>query len=403
MADNINSFFEKHTNVTIDRDFVLKVLTFLDSFSRRNDDHINFFGGNLVGVYTAKWIPLDGVRWIEDILDIQVVEQLKLDLRTLKDYDPTHKVASDVVNLSMVWTAHKALSSTLPEDLKQKLAFATIKLMQYKFLTSQHNRHFPYGAPEDLALAVHESLTKKSGLKRLGSWSALIDYRTNIIIDPDKKDGHYYTLIDFNTDLSVLHMVASIQGDIRSIMKNLHRTFDDLNKRDQRIRSVGNFNTIEGEEYLKDVRSRHDVARERLLDVIPNQSLFIKEGIVEAVVEIAKTVSPRQLSSTLKFFSENFEQKKYNKKYKQIIEDLLTYLFTMMRKEKLTQKDVPTIVDKFKGIVRSSRVTDTTILYLRELTGELVEDSLRTNSPGTISSTRIGVLLYLVILVLVDL
>lgn len=401
MEDNILSVFNKHVETEFDRKILKKLLTYVTGFVRKNENHINFFGGNLIGLYTAKWLVEDRMVWVEYILDIPAIDTLKQELHSLPGVDASFHVSGDVVNMSFVWAAHKSLVSPhLNKRDQHRLAHACLTMLQYKFLTSIHTHKFPYPASESIALAVYESLDRKSAIKRHGSWEALVNARSDDILSGSSI--HFDTLRNFNDDEEIRKMINDIQGRIKSILNNLTDKFYAIKESEDRIGTQGNFKTIKGEVFLKEASNKYERLRERLHDIVPNRKVFIRNDLIDAVVETVSTVSPRQLEETLLYLSDNYTSRKGKKDYQPLMEDIVVFTFDLMRKEGIDLDSVPRIILKLRAILRSSRVNDPMLLSIRERTGFIVEDAIRTKSSSTIASTRIGVILYITLRSLIE-
>ncbi len=401
MATNVKKVFIQYTDVKFNRDFVKKVLDFVNRFCRKNEDTINFLGGNLIGVYSFKFLEEDKLEWIEDILKIDDIDGLKNELHNSTKINKDFFVSSDVTNLSMVWCAHMALSAPgLTELERDKLSVACIDILQYKFLSSIHTRFFKYQANEGIAKATYESLDKKSGLKKYGTWKGLLDSRTEDILS--KGSIHYKTLRSFDDDEEIIKMLNDIQGRLKAVMKKLTDTFNRIIEMDAKIHSTGKFISIDGEKILKEYTSHYQTITNRMEEVIPFKNELIKEHLMDAILKTTKTVSPNHLQGTLVYLSENYTNPRKEKELKRLVNDIIIFTFDTLRKEKISLEHIPTAMFELRNLFRSSRAIDPVLIDIRNRTGKLVETALNIHNGSTIASTRIGVILYLVLRGLVE-
>ena len=400
MSTTVKKVFEEYTDINISREFVKKVVEYTIGFTRKSEETINFLGGNLIGVYSFKYLEEDRLEWIEDILKIDDIDGLKNDLHNSTKINKDFFVSSDVTNLSLVWVAHKALSSsTLSEPERHKLATAAIDMLQYKFLSSIHTRFFKYTANEGLAKATYESLDKKSGLKKYGTWKGLIDSRTADILS---NSGIWHkTLLKFDNDMDIIKMLNDIQGRIKAIMRKLTDTFNRLLEMDAKIQTTGKFTTIDGEAVMKEFNSRYETIRNRVHEIMPFRNDLIKDQLIDAVMKTLPTVNERYLIGTLEYLSDNYSSKE-GERIKSLIDSIIIFAFDTVRHENIQLDHIPTIMIKLRNLYRSSRAIDPSLIDIRDKTSRYVEHALNIHNGSTIASTRIGVILYITLRGLVE-
>jgi hypothetical protein len=398
---NVKQVFGEYVPIRkFDRTVMKRVLDYVNRFVRGDESRILFLGGNLIGVHAFKYLDHDRVEWLEDILNIDDTEGLREEIRNNTGINKDFFVSSDVTNLSLVWAAHMALTShDLGEGDRLRLATACIDMLQYKFLSSIHTRFFKYTANEGIAKATYEALDKKSGLKKYGTWKGLLDSRTEDILS--RGGIHYRTLREFDNDEDIAKMLNDIQGRLKAVMIKLTDTFNRLREADTRIQSTTKFTTVDGEVILKESSNRYERIRDRLHTVIPSRNDFVKDDLVEAIVKIVSTVSRHQLEECLYYMSDNYNSK-IGKELHDLVNDCIIYAFDVIRQERLQLDHIPSVMLKLRSMYRSSRAIDPLLVSVRERTGSVVSDALNTHSTGTIASTRIGVILYIVLRGLVE-
>ena len=100
MASTIKDTFKKELSyLEIDSKLVKRLANFKHSFINRNDDHIKFFGGNLLGVEVVRYLQADRDTWFGEVLDIDD-DALTESLYSLEVINEEYKRTSDVVNLT---------------------------------------------------------------------------------------------------------------------------------------------------------------------------------------------------------------------------------------------------------------------------------------------------------------
>lgn len=393
MTHSVQATFDNHVAIQIDRNFLKHTLLFLNRFTHKNEDHINFFGGNLIGVYQVKWIKEDELQWFEDLLHIEDIEELRHDIRNLPKINEDFQVSSDIVNLSFLWVTHKALTNShLNKEERFRLAHTTLCIMQCKFISSVHTHNFPYRADMGIALMVYEKLSSKSLLKACGSWSALISKRADDFLD---QDGiFYHALYDFDDDEVIVKILNDMWNRTKSVVQLITRDYHDTLATQSRISTKDIFQTIDDKELLKNTTSKYNQTLIYMNDIIPDKNAFIKERIIDVIVKVVGTVNKHYLENTLTYVCQNYKSKKHEY-LKQIIEDIIMYIFDYIKKEHLDIKNIPILIIKLNSNFRSSRNASELFLSLKERLTNVIENANHKIDTPETASTRIGVMLYI--------
>lgn len=390
---SINTVFTEHCSIKFDREFILRVLTFVDNFVRKDENSISFWGGNLLGVYPVKWVNDDKLTWIEDVLKINDYDQLCRDIADLPDVDSSWSIAGDPVNLSFIWVAqHALIFMTLSPKDRETLATYAINMLQYKFITSIHTHNFKHSANLSVALAVYEGLDKKSQLKRLGSWGALVASRTEDILSMDGL--HKNTIRNLNNDINVIKMVNDIYNRIKSILKVLTRDFYNIKNSNARIAASDKFTTVDGESLIKDSVNKYAHIKESLHGIIPDLNTFLRDDLLNVVNITINTTYPLYLKSTLTYISSNYEHHNVHK-LPELVDDILMFVFDILRKDKIELGNLPAVGIKLKGVLRASRITAPEYVSIRERMGIIVKLANPTIADCNIASTRISTVMYI--------
>lgn len=388
----VNSVFEEHINYPIDRVFMARMLEYVEKFERKNSDHIHFLGSGLLGVYQFKWLKEDEANYVIDVLQINDFDKLQNELYSLPDINRDFNVSSNALNLSFLFIAYKALTSTiLTLDQKEHLARAAITMLQYKFLSSIHTRRFPHRANESAALALFESLDNKTHLKKYGTWKALIAARTEDILGEDRL--HKQTIRTLEPDHKIVGMLNDIWTRLKSIMNSLMDNFTAIRQTQTRVLTSSKFQMVEGEEILKEYTSRYQIIKEGLINIVPDRNAFIKDDLIDIIPTVINTVYPAHLKETLYYLSNNFNSKKINGI--QIIDDILQFTLTLIRKENIPFDSIPAVALKLRSSLRSSRLISDDYNKIKRELDEIVEAANPKIQESHITSCRIGVILYI--------
>jgi hypothetical protein len=210
---------EEFSHLPIDNKLLQRILKYERDFINKNEDHITFFGGHLMGVQVVRFDPRDRAYWFDDVLEINE-QSLQEKLYALISEDPSDKgaplidpefnVRSDVMNITCGYLVHRFMTvNSLPHDKKEQGAEAVIRIMLYKFLTSLLWNYFKYPANPQVAEATYNSLSLKFGLKKNGNWKKYLDERAHLTLHGDSI--HHKTLFNMDDDEAFLYFIGDTQ------------------------------------------------------------------------------------------------------------------------------------------------------------------------------------------------
>ena len=404
---SVKSIFDKEcSNLKINSELIRKIQHYQISFVNKNSDHIEFFGGNLLGVQVVRFTNQDNDRWFEEILQASETN-LEHQLITLPTIN--HEffiVASNTMNISCVWLLHAIFNSPhLTDKEKHDGMIDVVLVLQYKFLTSRLYRHFPFPADRSTAEATYAQLSYKFAIKIYGSWSAVLLARAEAIIaakDPitGKPSIHYETITKLDDDEDIRYMLNDTQGRIRDMLKNIYDVFINVHRSGERILTTSS-TTIshDGVEILKD-KTRNLLAYNRYINsVISDKNSFIREELIGIIEKVMATMSPSLFRMTLEWMSDNYRLKGSDE-IENILNTVLTHSFDYLSKNRSSVRnvnDLPGLISKLRGVYMSSRSTDPVLINLRKSVEKVVMDATGNKNNSVVASVRTGVLLYVIL------
>ncbi len=397
MPDNIKSVFEQECrDLEIGPKLARRLDKFQTEFINKNEDHIAFFGGNLLGVQTVRWLPQDRDRWFDEILEADQ-DYLKERLHALPSINPEFHVSSDTTNLSCVWLVHAIyVSKLIPEPKKHEAMVDVLEILQYKFLTSWTAWAFRYPADPKVAEATYAQLSMRFAIKQAGTWSKFFRNRCEDILSKDSI--HAKTIANFNNDEAIVGMLNDLQGRIRDMLKNLYGEMVRVRDQGDRIVTTSQVVEHDGEAILKD-KTRNVLAYGRYLNsIVTDQNSFIREELVKVIEKTMHTMPPRLFLQSLEYMSRNYRQARSGE-IEEVLNGVLVHAFEYLSKNRgviRNEKDLAGLLSRLRGVYQSSRSTDTDLFSLREKTETIVKHATHSTNESVIASVRTGVLLYLV-------
>ena len=389
-----NIFNEECKNVTIDIALLKRIHAYQVKFVNKNQEHIEFFGGNLTGVQVVRFLPSDRDYWFDEVVEINdgPLGELLIALPTVNE---KWFISSDTFNLSCVWLAHAVLISKLDSKQKHDAMIDIFLILQYKFLTSILYHWFRYPADRATAEATYAQLSYKYAIKIYGSWSALLLARAEEIVS--ENSIHSHVLKDMKNDIEIIYILNDIQGRIKDILKNIYVVFDRVHNSNARIHTTSSVMLDhEGEEILKD-KSHHLLEYTRYINtIISDKNSFIKSELTDIIESINNTMPSKLFIMTLEWMSNNYRQANSGV-IEELVNKLMIYTFTFISDNKeliRKESDLAILISKLKGSLMSSRSSDEDLFKLRDIGDIIVKKATNNKNDSVISSVRTGVMLY---------
>jgi len=409
MLDYIKQTFDRvAAHLAIDAALLKRIHLYERAFINRSSDHLEFFGGNLMGVHPIRFRTIDRDDWFTDVLHLDELE-LRDALDDLPKVNPQWiggVRASDIMNLSCVWLLHAIGDSKhLSVHEKKEGMVDTMLVLQYKFLTSLMQHYFPYPADKAIMEATYAAMSRRYALKVAGSWNVMLRQRAEEIISTS--GIHRATYTKFNNDKDIGNMIQDIQGRLRKIVQSVTTLFYDVRAKGGKIGVDKLMDNIDGETILKD-KSRHFSTYLRYIhQVADDPRSFIRQELVELVADIHATTDPRRLVEALEWMSVNHREvlPRWEPKVKEgyveaFMDEVLLYVFSLItnHQAQLTKgSGIGPLLQQLRTLYMASRMSDPSLLKAKEMADNIVNASIRSRNASVAASTRTAIELYVVL------
>jgi hypothetical protein len=383
-------------HIVFDTAFCSKLIVYYMDFVNKNENHILFFGGHLLGVYPVSFTDEDRTKWFNEILGVDELV-LRPHLIKIPAINEEFAVSSDTWNLSAIWLLHRIYNEKkLPQAIKHNTMKHVAAILQCKFLTSLLSHYFKYQADAGKAEATYNGLSEKFNIKKYKTYgNYLMGNADNIV----QRSWNYFDVIDtMRKDLRVVAALNGIQNGIRSMVKYIYGEFMKIHTSGTKYLSNSMVLEHDGSEMIKDKLDLSSDYGRYIKDIISDKNSFIKEELVKVILNLVPNMPERLFRLCL----ENTTKQYYGAGIKQI-DDILdrvlvhAYDYFMTNKNILTDKtvDLADILQRLKGIYTSSRATDQDLKDLRKITEKFVAHAIDNKVSTNISSVRTGFLLYI--------
>lgn len=399
MPESIKSIFDDECSaLKVDARFAKALHLYQVAFVNKNREHIEFFGGHLLGVQTVRFITADRSRWFEEVLHVEEGPlSTRLSQLEVIDYD-NRIIGSDTMNLSTVWLLHAILHSKfLSDKVKHDAMVDAMLVVQYKFFTSLLGHYFKFVADPAVAEATYASLSGRFLIKQYRSWYDLFRARAEEII---KKDGIHFAKFDkLNDDEDIQYMLNDVQGRVRDIIKNIYAEFMIVHKQGTRILSTSAVVEHDGAEILRDKTKNLTAYTNYIHSIVTDRNSFVREELVDVICSGMQTMPESLFRKTLEYMSDNYQHRQ-SKDIEEILNKTLIHSFDYLADNReLVSKntDLALLLSRLRGVYTSSRSTDPALMDMRETMERIVGRATNNRNMSVIASIRTGVLLYIVL------
>ncbi len=405
MPASIASVFADLTkDTTIDKSLLHRIHQYERSFVNRSKDHVEFFGGNLMGVNPIRFRTVDRDDWFSDVLRVDELE-LRDAIVSLPTVNADWKRASDVMNLSCIWLLHAIHGSALTNAEKEEGMVDTLLILQYKFLTSLMAHYYPYPADRSVMEAAYASLSKRYALKVAGSWNVLLHERAKEVISASGIHRKVYQ--QFNNDKAIGDMISDIQGRLKKIIKSLTAVFYDTRAAGGKIGIEKSFTMKDGEVVLSDKSRNFSTYLRYIHQVMDDPRSFIRKELIDIVADLQHTMPPRQLEEALEWLAINHHQvmSHWTPKVKgayveSFVDEVLLHCFSMISNKTAlitSRSGIGPLMAQLRTLYMASRMADPSLLKAKEMADNLVNASISSRNVSVAASVRTGLQLYIVL------
>ena len=392
--DTLLSVMNKyHSNTRFDQAFMQRLTRYYYKLFSKNEDVLSFFGEGLWGVYPIYFTNEDGRHWFEEVLDIDDVALTRA-IHALESIETNWKRASDVINLTLIYSIYRILQSNIAQSIKCKYCFMSLHILHYKFLSSLQAHRFKYPVDKAVATAVFEGLSKKYLIKVCGSWKDVLEYRARAILSDQSIE--YKTLLVYKDDKSVIYTIQEIQNRLRKMVNGLSEEFYKIKERDVKIGVQSKvFSDEQGDQIVDSVSSYTTYIR-YISAIIGDKDSFIKPEIVSIVENTSNRLPTHAIVTMLNWLSDN----SYSRLSKEILswfEQIIIFSFALIAKHQLKTNQLVSIIVKLRAMLLSSRVNEPAVLAIKAKGDKFITLSKAITSKSSEANVRTVTIIYIVL------
>ncbi len=394
---------EELNDIKINNDFYKKLVRIETSFVNKNPEHVEFFGGALLGVQVVRFTPEDRDKLFDDLLgvDEKQIEEILYNAKTSNGQLVINRdfiISSDVFNIMSVWIIHQIHNSRyLSEKDKEEAKIRMCMYLLYRFMTSLLYNLFKYPADEAVAQATYNSLNYKFILKQKGSWGATIRYIAENAVAKDSI--HAKVISNMDDDSAVVNMLNDIQGRIRDMLKNVYSKFMEIHQAGIKLANTSSVIETDGEFVLKDKQKSLLNYTRYIKSIIPDKNSLIKQELIDVICNMMHTMPQKTLVQSLEWMSTNYSYMKDNT-IEDAVDAIMENAFDYLSENKSllhNRANIQEIIFKLRGSYMSSRSNEPSMIKARDLTKTIISKSIKSKNESIVAATRTGLMIYIVL------
>ena len=394
-------------NFQIDKKVFTQILIMEEKHVAKNESHLRFYGGHLLGVDRVIFSDEDRARLYNDVLpnlDETVVENLidnsiYVGHPHIKDgtpiFNPNFEVISNPFNMTIVYLIHLAENSKhLNTEEKHVCKVRLYAYMFYRFMASSYYKRFQFLADPAIAEAAYQSLNNKYILKVVGTWKNLIYYLAE---DTIKHEGtHHETIVNFDDPGRIGRLISDPQTRLREYINNIYSEYKKAYDNKIKVSSSSTMIEIEDDVQVKEIIKHHGVYADYIKQQISDPIAFYKAELVNVVMDVMPSITQSYLVQTIQWTSENYFGL-HRKEIIEAVEIVMEHAIKTVTAAPELQKDIANLIITLAGMYTSSRSKDQELLRARSIVEKLAKYATKSTNPTAIASTRTGWMLYLVL------
>lgn len=386
-------------DIKFDKKLAKQIYLYRVGIVTRSRDHMEFFGGNLLGTHTV---------WFKDAYEDEFFNIFNLSkdgaeesTRKISTINQTFKISSDTMNLTLMYLIHCFMHATsLTEKQRHDAMVDLAMIFFYRCLCIIISDQFNYKADTRIANQAYANLSMKFLIKKLGTWNKVIDYRAKSLVNK-RESIHWRSLFSFDHDDDIVYAINDSQGRIKDIVKGYYSELVSVAEGGGSIavqKSLGV--DMEGDIALREKAPGPEVYHRYLQSIIMDEKTFILNHLVEVAAAINTNTSKRSVREVLEWMSVNSMDAETFKRIDAFVgRTMVLCTFYMDNKmDRLRFDDYVYVVKTLKDLFLSTLSVDPDLLAVRKDGEWLVKQSLGKISDSLMKATRTAVILYLCLL-----
>lgn len=279
MYNDLKDLYEHYFKLKFDKALIANLKLFRISWAQKDDEYIEFLGGNTLGTQSIRFSIKDDEGLIVDTLNMDI-NMLSYDITNTKGITKGRAAETNVIYQTLVYlmygfASNKSLSTKDKEEALRECYY----IFAYKKFSSLMFHYFKFPTDESIAKAVYEKLSNKFLIKKLGSWQKVFEYRAKDLLPGNI---HFSRLQNYDTS-EAIRVILDLQTKLNDMFKNIYAVTIDVTNNNERVVSDSLITKIQDEEGIKDVTNNPDKYNRYILSIIHSPNDYAKFDLANLI------------------------------------------------------------------------------------------------------------------------
>lgn len=396
MQNNIKSIFDVALqDLKLDADLFKQIDRFTKQFIYKNDDHVNFFGSNLTGVYPVRFTTQDKNDWNIGILDLDELEVRRAIVK-LPHIKETWVRGTDVMNMSCLYLVHRIQTlDGLSPKLKHKVCMDILLALHFKLISSLMAWFFKYPVDPRVAEMTYANLSRKYAIKQYGNWLKVLENRCSDILASNSI--HKVTIERFNDDMAIQNMINDVQGRLRAMIKKIWTVMAQVRSDDAKMLVVSGKVDLGDKVVVRDLIRDEQTYIRYLKDISIDATRFIKADLIGVIGNVITTMPEHLLREVLIEYCKLCAAA--DPKTMELGEEIMLHAFEYLNKDRTSMNrnsNLGATLLKFRALYMASRNKEARMIDMKHQ-AEHIAKTAKTKSSTVIASLKTGLMLYILL------
>lgn len=395
-----NCFDATLEHVKIDAALAKKIYIYRGGIIAHHKEHMEFFGGNLLGTHRIYFKDAFYTEFFEGILNVPY-DTVRHDLLKVTTINHDFIISSDPMNNTLMYLIHRFMRAThLDEKKRYNAALDLAMIFFYRCFCIIISDQFDFVANPKVANQAYANLSMKFLIKKLGTWNKVVEYRAKALVDK-KESIHYRSLYSYDDDQDIVYAINDSQGRIKGIIKEYYSELMSVAEGGGEIGVAKAL--VKDQEGDNSLREKGKGAEHYIIyvrSILLDKHSFVRDEILEVVSRSNTNTSKRSTRDVLEWMSEASMEAKVFTEVDYFISKCLTlcshYIETQIPTNR--KKDLVFVAKTIKDLFLSTRSTDPDLLEVRDKGAKIIKKVLGKTSDSLIKATRTAVFVYISLL-----
>lgn len=382
-------------DLKIDKSLLARLIEFNQYQLTKSPQHIEFFGGMVVGVERLSFVKDDFNRFFDDVVDMDQLG-IKHDIKNTKGVDKSLSISTDPYTNTCLWLVYEAMTNkTMAGDQRRLLAFEALMAMHLRFMTQLQWKYFPYPASKEVALSALNTLNNRYDLKVYGSWLETIKARCNDALDPSWK--HFKQFQNLKDADEARKMCNRLKGGIEQVYQKQANLFYDHHKEGQKVLQMSAMFDGEDGKELKALTNDFKDQQRYLASLFQDKNNFIKSNLVEVITGLV-SVHEDTFRESLTWLADNIRS---DRKLEDWVESVLVHSHEHIKEKKVTPNDLLGVMSSLRNVYTSSMASNKQLSDNKAFLDKQLKKWVHRKLHRHIPNVRTSVMLYIILRLMV--